>query len=312
MARLKPSDITGICDIADKNGIEPAALLAVVHVESGGRTGATVNGKFEPLIRFEGHYFDRRLSGKKRERARSQDLASPSAGVVKNPASQSARFAMLDRASAIDVNAAMESCSWGVGQVMGAHWKSLGFDSVKDMVNLARRDLEGQVELMVRFIEKNGLINYLKSRNWIAFARRYNGPAFHKNRYDEKIARAYSQYRATLQADRIAQPTPRTNVLQFGHRGPRVQSMQEKLNKLGYKLTVDGIFGSKTRIAVQQFQVVNGLVADAKCGPNTLRALDQAIKTKPKNQTVDRISRLLKWIARLLKIVPKGLFAAKR
>jgi hypothetical protein len=91
-----------ITAVSRETGIEAAALLAVVEVESGGRAFAEVDGRREPLIRFEGHYFDRRLAGTVRTRARAEGLASPVAGAVANPASQSARWKLLARACAID------------------------------------------------------------------------------------------------------------------------------------------------------------------------------------------------------------------
>ena len=63
--------------IAGNLNVPPAALLAVVDVESGGRMSANIDGKEEPLIRFEGHYFDRFLRGEKREQARKAKLANP-------------------------------------------------------------------------------------------------------------------------------------------------------------------------------------------------------------------------------------------
>ena len=65
--------------------VETAALAAVAHIESGLRTHALMNGRPEPLIRFEGHYFDRRLTGAKRDHARRQGLASPTAGARSRP-----------------------------------------------------------------------------------------------------------------------------------------------------------------------------------------------------------------------------------
>ena len=55
---LKAVDI-----MAERLGVEAAALLAIAEVESGGQAFATVGGRPEPLIRFEGHYFDQRLTG---------------------------------------------------------------------------------------------------------------------------------------------------------------------------------------------------------------------------------------------------------
>lgn len=202
-----------VAQIAARINVEPAALLAVAEVESAGKAFATVNGRAEPLIRFEGHYFDRRLSGQKRARARAEGLASPKAGGVPNPSSQPARWALLERAAAIDENAAYESVSWGVGQVMGAHWESLGFGNVGELVSLCRSSVGGQVDLMARFIVKNGLAPALRSRDWAAFARGYNGAGYKKNAYDTKMAKAYARWRkkgvsAAPPAEPEEQPKP--------------------------------------------------------------------------------------------------------
>ncbi len=63
--------ISEIIKAANAANIEPAALLAVAEVESGGKAFAIVDGRQEPLIRFEGHYFDRRLTEEKRAIARA-------------------------------------------------------------------------------------------------------------------------------------------------------------------------------------------------------------------------------------------------
>ncbi len=45
-----------------------------------------------------------------------------------------------------------------------------------------------------RFIIANNLTKYLKNKDWANFARRYNGPGYKQNKYDEKLARAYNKY----------------------------------------------------------------------------------------------------------------------
>src|SRR5690606_34802475 len=139
----------------------------------------------------EGHYFDRRLAGAKRDRARQEGLASPQAGRIANPASQAARWKLVARAAAIDRAAAYESVSWGIGQVMGAHWAWLGHASVDALVAEARDGVAGQLRLMTGYIAKAGLAGALRSHDWAAFARGYNGPNYRANAYDAKLARAY-------------------------------------------------------------------------------------------------------------------------
>jgi len=186
--------VKAIKAVAQAAEIDASVLLAVVEVESGGTAHAVVDGRREPLIRFEGHYFDRRLTGARRDRARAEGLAAPRAGAVANPKSQAARWRLVERAAQIDRRAAWESVSWGVGQVMGAHWDWLDYGSVEALVAEARDGIEGQVRLMLRFIEKSGLRGALARRDWHAFARGYNGPAYRRNSYHTKLDAAFRRH----------------------------------------------------------------------------------------------------------------------
>lgn len=109
--------------IARDLGVEEAALLAVAEVESAGKAFADVDGKPMPLIRWECHYFYKLLPDSLRARAVAENLANAKSGAIPNPKGQQARYDLLARAKAIHPDAAMSSCSWGLGQVMGAHWK---------------------------------------------------------------------------------------------------------------------------------------------------------------------------------------------
>jgi hypothetical protein len=261
--------IAEITEAAKDLGIEPAALLAVAEVESGGQAFALVEGRREPLIRFEGHYFDRRLSEENRAVAREMGLAAPVAGAVANPPTQAERWKMLKRAMAIDAAAAQESVSWGLGQVMGAHWAWLGYASVGAMVAEARKSVAGQARLMALYIEKAGLAEALRTHDWEAFARGYNGPGYKKYAYDEKIASAYDRY--------AAKPGAKPAVLRRGSRGEAVLALQRDLAALGYKLDADGAYGPGTAEAVKRFQAEHGLEADGIAGPRTLKAIGDAL-----------------------------------
>ncbi|MFD0915307.1 N-acetylmuramidase domain-containing protein [Pseudahrensia aquimaris] len=245
-----------IIEIAAAMDVPAAALLAVAEVESGGRVLAEVGARKEPLIRFEGHYFDRFLRGDARVQARKARLASPIAGRVTNPRSQAGRWKKLEKAIAINRVAALSACSWGLGQVMGSHWKWLGYGSVDALVAEARSGVDGQVRLMARFIEKAGLTGALRKQDWRTFARKYNGPAYAKNRYDKKMAAAFERHSKLLAKRPVLPEATDENAsqLMFGARGSAVKALQKHLAKLGYVLRPDGIFGLKTDRTVRAFQ----------------------------------------------------------
>ena len=241
-------------------GFDAAALLAIAEVESGGRVFADIDGRPEPLIRWEGHYFDRRLAGDARATARAARLAHPLAGAVPNPKTQTGRWQLLARAEAITRNAAYESVSWGIGQVMGAHWQHLGYASVEALVAEARLDATGQARLMARFIDKNGLRPALEGEDWRGFAHGYNGPGFVRNAYDQKLGVAFRRFAALA-------------LLRPGMRGDRVRRLQAALAQKGKAVAADGVFGPLTRTALEAFQSSVGLRPDGLAGSRTFRAL---------------------------------------
>jgi hypothetical protein len=260
---------------AAARNIDPAALMAVIDVESGSRIFARVDGRNEPLIRFEGHYFDRRLSPEKRIGARKAGLSSPKPGGIPNPPAQSDRWRLFRRAAAIDHRAACESVSWGVGQVMGAHWTRLGYANVDELVAAARSGLEGQLDLMLRYLDHAGLIPALRSHDWRTFARGYNGPLFQRNRYAEKLAAAFARNvgrRPTAPAS-AANRSAGSKPLRLGASGEAVRKLQRLLSAAGHPLREDGVFGPDTDRKLRRFQRKTGLAVDGVAGPATMRAL---------------------------------------
>jgi hypothetical protein len=69
-------------------------------------------------------------------------------------------------------------------------------------------------------------------------------------------------------------------TLKPGDQGAAVKVLQRGLARLGYSPgRIDGQYGPSTVDAVKRFQRAGGLTADGILGPNTLRALSQALKT---------------------------------
>lgn len=65
-----------------------------------------------------------------------------------------------------------------------------------------------------------------------------------------------------------------------------IKQLQDSLNRLGYvdaagcELAVDGDYGRRTRLAVEDFQRSHGLVADGIAGPLTIAAVQRAVETE--------------------------------
>lgn len=275
---ISATDKAYILSKAKKLDIEPAVLLAVIEKESAGVTGATINGSFEPIIRYEGHYFDKLCKSSVREAARKAGVSAPKAGVIKNTKGQAGRWNLLLKAANFDAAAAYMSCSWGVGQVMGSHWKDLGFASVMDLVTLARSGFQGQVDLMCRFLEKNNLLPLLRAKDWSAFARRYNGPNYRTNKYDTELEKLYYKHGGTGRIDQT-----RSGYLRLGSKGAGVRDVQAMLKLAGHNIEVDGDFGEATDEAVRAFQLSQGLSPDGIVGPKTNAALSVVRDTAPIN-----------------------------
>jgi peptidoglycan hydrolase-like protein with peptidoglycan-binding domain len=67
-------------------------------------------------------------------------------------------------------------------------------------------------------------------------------------------------------------------TLRVGNTGSQVKYLQDILNQIGYgPLTADGIFGSKTEVAVKKFQKAFSLTVDGIVGSKTWAALQSQI-----------------------------------
>lgn len=74
--------------------------------------------------------------------------------------------------------------------------------------------------------------------------------------------------------------TTTKNWIEYGDKGNDVKTLQTKLNKVGYKLEVDGICGNATVAAIKDFQKKYNLAVDGQAGKNTITKLNSVIAAK--------------------------------
>jgi hypothetical protein len=249
----KPFTEGAIEAAAARIGCDIAAVKAVIDVES--RGGFLPDTR--PKILFERHLFHRLTGG---AHDAHPDISSPRPGGYVGGAEE---YARLDRAIALDREAALEAASWGAFQILGRNHEAAGFGNVEDFCAAMCRSEDDQLGAFVAFVTASHLDDELRRQDWSGFARGYNGPDFRKNRYDQKLATAYAFH---------AKVAPRaaagSRILKMGDAGADVAHLQERLG-----IAADGDFGPATRQAVMDFQRDHGLTADGTAGPRTLAAL---------------------------------------
>lgn len=244
-----PMSETGLLAATSLLGVEPAALWACLRVET---SGCGFLADRRPGILFERHIFHKETGGAFDGTA--PDVSNAAAGGY--GAGGANQYTRLAAAIALNRRAALRSASWGIGQVMGFHAERLGYADVEAMVTSMVTSEDEQLRAMAAFIEKAGLNRAMQSGDWTAFARGYNGPAFAKNRYDEKLTSEF------------------TKLVTDGLPDLRVRSAQLYLTYRGLNPgPVDGLIGNRTRNALKTFQQQAGLSATGEVDDETLARL---------------------------------------
>lgn len=165
-------------------GCDVAAIIAVCTVEAP-RGGFLASGA--PTILFERHQFSKRTGS--RYDLEYPDISNRTPGGYRGGEAEHAR---LVRAVALDRNAALMSASWGKFQIMGFNFSTAGFPTLQAFINAMHESEAAQLDAFVSFIQREGMASMLKFKQWADFAKRYNGPNFAINKYDSKLASAYT------------------------------------------------------------------------------------------------------------------------
>lgn len=213
-AQVGLADVSEFCRIT---GASEAQARAVIAVESAGRGFTTSGGQRVPKILLEAHKvyqfsgalplsrvaphlssrrWNRRLYNVSRiAPLPGEDLQHRRLRELVQVGERLEAQGFTD-AEAICREAGLLSCSWGLGQVMGFHWRSLGFDSLQEFVNVNYQSEGAQIGVMARFVKANGLSDDVRrggrsAASWRGFARGYNGSGYHVHNYHGKLARAY-------------------------------------------------------------------------------------------------------------------------
>jgi hypothetical protein len=173
--------------------VEEAAIRAVAEIESAGG-GFLPDGR--PKVLYEAHIFHRHTDGKfshakdKNGKALSSDKWNSSL-YGRTGTWQHDRLA---EAAKLDWDAAHKAASWGTFQILGENHAVVGYSTIKGFVEAICSGAAAHMDMFVNFIKNNKLDDALRRKDWATFARGYNGPAYSKNKYDQKMAEAYRRF----------------------------------------------------------------------------------------------------------------------
>ena len=245
----------GLTEVTGKLGVKAPELWTVLAVET---SGCGFLPDRRPKILFERHIFHRLTQG----RFDDGDISdSKPGGYGALGAHQYDRLAI---ALGKDRAAALQSASWGVGQIMGGNYAAAGFSDVESMVSAMSESENRQLLAMSNFLIGNKLHLPLQAHDWKTFARGYNGPNYVVNQYDVKLNGEFQKYSAAGLPDLD------------------VRAGQLYLTYLGFDPgAVDGIAGTHTLSALAEFRAKKGLPGTNGCDDAALAQLVAALSDLP-------------------------------
>jgi hypothetical protein len=228
-------------------------IWAVLSVET---SGCGYLPDRRPQILFERHIFHRLTQGKFDD----GDISDPTPGGYGPRGAP--QYDRLNRAILKDRTAALQSASWGLGQIMGMNFATAGFRDVEEMVAAMSDSEDRQLMAMANFLTGTGLASFLRGHDWASFARGYNGPNFAINRYDVRLNGEYLRFSSGVLPDLS------------------VRAAQLYLTYLGFHPgPTDGIAGQHTMAALGDFETQNGIEHAPTIDESSIAHLQSAVAT---------------------------------
>lgn len=166
--------------LAKDFGVPSYAVKGIDLVESSGEGFDPMTGKIK--IQFEPAWFKKFTK-----------LLIPN-GVE----SQAKEWQAFNKAYAKNPDKAMQSTSIGRMQVLGLHYKRLGFSSVDAMWEFAKKSEVNQLWLGLKYIATDArLYRAVKAEDFKTIAYLYNGATYWIKGYDKKLKNAFLKFKNT-------------------------------------------------------------------------------------------------------------------
>jgi hypothetical protein len=242
-------DSSGMNSVMAALNVQPQNIWAVLQVETG-QCGFLPDRR--PTILFERHIFYRLTRGA--FKSTHPNICNPIQGGYGAPGAY--QYTRLNQAMALNPDAALQSTSWGIGQVMGQYFSLAGYSDVETLVAAMIESEGAQLDAFRAYLESTRLAAPLRSHDWASFARGYNGPDYAANHYDTQLSAAYQRFSSG--------PLPDL----------KIRAAQLYLTLRGFSPSgIDGMAGQHTLNAILNFQASVGLPQTGNLDDATMNAL---------------------------------------
>ncbi len=242
-------DSSRMDDVAAALKVQPQSIWAVLQVEAA-QCGFLPDRR--PTILFERHIFYRLTSGA--FKSTHPNICNPIQGGYGAPGAY--QYTRLNQAMVLNPNAALQSTSWGIGQVMGQYFSLAGYPDVETLVAAMIESEDAQLDAFRAYLQSTRLAAPLRAHDWASFARGYNGPDYAANHYDTQLSAAFQRL--------ISSPLPDLTV----------RAAQLYLTLRGFSPgSIDGIAGQHTVDAIHAFQASASLPQTGNLDDATISAL---------------------------------------
>ena len=249
----------GLGTVSQKLGVHAPEIWTVLAVET---SGCGYLPDLRPQILYERHIFHRLTQGKFDD----GDISDPTPGGY-GPAGAH-QYDRLAVAITEDRTAALQSCSWGIGQIMGQNYSLAGFADVEQMVIAMSESEDQQLIAMGNFLVSSRLNIPLQAHDWASFARGYNGHNYIINRYDIRLNGEFQK----ISAGGI----PDLNV----------RAAQLYLTYLGFHPgPIDGVAGTLTLSALADFLTQHGQANTSHIDADVVAQLSAALPDSASTET---------------------------
>ncbi|WP_340677316.1 N-acetylmuramidase domain-containing protein [Paraglaciecola sp.] len=192
-------------DLSDKKQLDVACALAVLCVESSGK-GFEQTNRDKMIIRFENHKFWTYWGKNNAEQFRQHFCyntdkvwtdhkwrSDPDGEWQSFHGKQTTEWQVFEFARQLNADAAMLSISMGAPQIMGFHYKRIGYQTVEAMFTAFSRNIESQITGLFDFFSPS-MLSHLREMAFEEFAGMYNGKG-QKQVYGSKIQQHFTAFK---------------------------------------------------------------------------------------------------------------------